>query len=585
MPGKMSLAKRLIGWGIAILTLYSATMVFVMVLSLASAYEKFQTISRAGVSEVLDSGKLQALAADTQRAASAAGDPSVRALEFIPWLGADIHAARVLSVGINETVQVLAPLVEQRDALSLQKSDLPKTLKALSQTTDSLESTIEKFNQNLKSVNPLELHFGLSPKVAKVQETITDVSLAINEGNPLLKTASLILNQPGKSRWFIATQNAAELRASGGLIGSYAILTIDNGKLHLDEFGADSKLLAKGNLDVSFQSGIENFWGADLTDWRDINASSHIPDDGQIIADAWKQKFQQKIDGVLFFTQGTVAHLVGAAGQVEVSGVTLNHENTVEFLTKEIYAKFPDVKKKNAVVSKLMEKLFKSLSSNQVDAVSLVKSLSNEKNVDDIFLWSSNRQTQQEIQSLGLSGEVPTLAGSDVIVEINNAGGNKLDAYLKTSYSYELGKCGIKTWEDLNGRESKVFIELTNLAPKTGLPKYVNPRLDLRKGQKYVPSSNREVISVYAPVGSTDENIRVDGQEEGATFSNYLNHPVYTFSVELMPGQTRLVEVSFIEPVSDSKGQDIQRKPSLRTQRTLAGTTSNVKFESFCPIG
>lgn len=581
----MSLARRLIGWGFTILVLYSATMVFVMALSLASAYEKFQTISQTGVSEALDPDIIRSLTNDTQRAASAANDLSVQALEYVPWLGADIHAARVLSIGLNETIQVLTPLVEQRDALSLKKSDLPKTLKALSQSTDALETAVERFDKNLRSVKPNDLHFGLSTKVAKVKQTISGVSLAINEGNPLLKTAALMLNQPGKTRWFIATQNAAELRASGGLIGSYAILTIDNGKIHLDEFGADSKLLARGKLKVSYQSGIENFWGADLTDWRDINASSHIPDDGAILADAWQQKFHQKIDGVLFFSQGTVAHLVGSAGQVEVSGQILNQENTVDFLTKEIYAKFTDVKKKNSVVSNLMEKLFESLSKSKVDAVNLVKSLSNEKNVDEIYLWSANPKTQQEIQSLGLSGEVPTTVGSDVIVEINNAGGNKLDAYLETSYSYELGKCGVKTWDDLNGRESKVFITLTNNAPKTGLPKYVNPRLDLRAGQKYIPSSNREVLSVYAPVGSTDEVILVDGLDEGATFSTYRGHPVYTFSVELTPGQSRTVEVTFIEPITDSNGLNTQRKPTLRTQRTLAGTTSRVKYESFCPLG
>lgn len=581
----MSRVRRLIGWGLAILVLYSATMAFVMLLSLTSTYEKLQTLSKGDLSESIDFEQLNSVALDTQRAASAASDPALRALEFIPWLGSDIHAARVLSTGLNETLKVLLPFVEQRDALGLNKAQLPKTLKALSLSTDSLEQAVERFDEALTSVKSNELHFGLEPKIARVKSLISDVSLAINQGNPLLKSAALMLNQPGKTRWFIATQNASELRAAGGLIGSYAILTIDDGKIHLDDFGADSKLLAKGQLNVSYASGIENIWGADFTDWRDINASAHIPDDGKILADAWKQKFGQKIDGVLFFSQGTVAHLVGSAGQVQVAGETLTHENTVDFLTKDIYAKFTDVKKKNAVVSKLMEKLFQDLTENKVDAANLLKSLSNEKNVDDIFLWSADRNTQQEIQRLGLSGEVPTAAGSDVIVEINNGGGNKLDAYLKASYTYELGKCGIKTWDDLNGRESKVFITLTNSAPKTGLPKYVNPRLDLRKGQKYVPSSNLEVISVYAPVGSTDEVILVDGQDEGATFSTYREHPVYTFSVELMPGQTRTVEVTFIEPVSDTSGKDIQRKPSFRTQRTLAGTTSSVKFESFCPIG
>lgn len=560
-------------------------MVFVMLLSLASGYEKFQTINVQSNNSSIDFEQIKSLAQDTQRAASASEDPTVRALEFVPWLGADIHAARVLSVGLNETLQVLTPLLEQRDALGLNKAELPKTLKALSESTDSLELAIERFDSNLKTVKPGDLHFGLESKVAKIKNTISSVKVAVNESNPLLKAAALILNQPGKTRWFVATQNAAELRASGGLIGSYAILTVDEGKIHLDQFGADSKLLARGKLDVEFESGIENFWGADLTDWRDINASAHIPDDGKIIADAWKQKFNQKIDGVLFFSQGTVAHLVGSAGQVEISGQTITQENSVEFLTKTIYAKFPDVKQKNSVVSKLMETLFKNLTEQKVDLTNLLKSLANSRNVDEIYLWSASRNTQQEIEHLGLSGLIPTASGSDVIVEINNAGGNKLDAYLKTDYSYELGKCGIKTWEELNGRESKIFITLTNTAPEKGLPKYVNPRLDLRPGQKYVPSSNREVISVYAPVGSTDETVLVDGQDEGANFTTYRNHPVYTFSVELMPGQTRTVEVTFIEPISDSSGKDIQRKPTFRTQRTLAGTSSSVKFDSFCPRG
>ena len=558
-------------------------MVFVMALSLASAYEKFQVLSAN--SKTIDFEKLNSLSQDTQRAASAAADPSVQVLEFVPWLGADIHAARVLSLGLNETLQVVTPLLEQRNALGLNQVELPNTLRALSQSTGSLEDAINRFDISLNTVNPGDLHFGLETKVAKVKSTISGMNLAVREGTPLLKTASLILNQPGKTRWFVATQNAAELRASGGLIGSYAILTVEDGKIHLDEFGADSKLLAKGKLQVEYPSGIENIWGADLTDWRDINASAHIPDDGGIIANAWKQKFNQKIDGVLFFSQGTVAHLVGSAGQVEIAGETLTQENTVDFLTKTIYAKFPDVKKKNAVVSKLMEKLFENLTREKVDLTKLVESLSNPQNVDDIYLWAASKETQEEIEHLGLSGSVPTSTGSDVIVEINNAGGNKLDAYLVSSYSYELGKCGIKTWDDLNGRESKVIITLTNTAPKKDLPKYVNPRLDMRPGQKYVPSSNREVISVYAPVGSTDEIVRVDGQEEGANFATYRNHPVYTFSVELLPGQTRTVEVTFIEPVSDTSGKSIQRKPTLRSQRTLAGTTSSVKYESFCPLG
>lgn len=582
---KWALAKRLIGWGTAIAVLYSLTMTFIMVFSLASAYDKVKAISAATDSKSLDLDALAGLERDSQRAASAGADPTVQLLELIPWLGDDIHAARVLSSGLGETVQVLSPLLEQREALSLKKADLPQTLKALSESTNSLEGAIERFSGELTNIEPENLHFGLGSKVQKAKDVIGDVRLAVNQGNPLLKTAAVLLNLPGETKWFVATQNASELRASGGLLGSYAILRISGGIVHLDQFGADSKLLAKGKLKVSFASGVENYWGADLTDWRDLNASSHIPDDGQIIVDAWKQKFNEKLDGVLFFSQGTVAHLVGATGQAKVGGEILTQENTVNFLTKDIYAKYTNVKKKNDIVASLMQVLFGNLSETKIDVANLLKSLANPTNEDKIYLWSSNEETQQSIQALGLSGEVSELPGSDVVIDLNNAGGNKLDAYLETSYAYELGKCGIKTWDDLNGRESKLVITLTNHAQKTGLPEYVNPRLDMRPGQKYVPGSNREVISVYAPVGATDEMILVDGEAEGATFFQYRNRPVYVFSVELLPGQTRKVEINFIEPVSDRHGNDIQRDPTLRVQRTLAGTQSTMKISSFCPVG
>jgi hypothetical protein len=578
-------AKRLFGWGAVILVLYSVTMAFVMVLSLASVYENFKSLSATVKNKSASQEKISALASDSQRAASAASDPTVQVLEFIPWIGSDIHAARVLSFGLNETVQSISPLLEQREALNLDKAELPQTLQALSQSTNALEVAIEDFDDQLLKVDPETLHFGLGPKILKAKTVISDVRLAVSEGNPLLKTAALLLNQPGETKWFVATQNAAELRAAGGLLGSYAILKISGGKVTLEQFGADTKLLAKGRLKVDFASGVDNFWGADLGDWRDLNVSSHIPDDGQIIADAWKQKFHEELDGVLFFSQGTVAHLVGAVGQANVEGETLTQENTVNFLTKEIYAKYPNVKKKNAIVSKLMTELFQNLSSQQVDSTSLLKSLANPMNEDEIYLWSAHEETQDNIAQLGLSGEVSDLPGSDVVVSLNNAGGNKIDAYLETSYSYELGKCGLKTWEDLDGREATVAITLTNHAPKTGLPAYVNPRLDLRAGQKYFPGSNREVISVYAPLGATDEVIFIDGKEDGAIFTEYRGRPVYTFSVELLPGQTRTVEVSFIEPVTDVNRNDIQRKPKLRTQRTLGGTSSKISASSFCAVG
>lgn len=586
IAGRFDRVKRLAVWGLVLVALYSVTMAFVMLFSLASAYEKFQVLTGPGsITQDFDTTKLQSLQNDARRAHSASDDITVAALEWLPWIGSDVHAARVLSVGLDENLQAIAPLVEQRDTLALGKSDLPKTLQALSNSMDYLDSAITRFDHNLEGVNANELHFGLAPKVQKLKDVIADVQLSVHEGNPLLKTAAILLNQPGKTRWFVATQNAAELRASGGLIGSYAVITIENGKISLTDFGADAKLLNKGKLNVAFESGIDNPWGGDLTDWRDLNVSSHIPEDGQIIIDAWEEKFHEKLNGVVFFTQGTVAHILGATGEVQVKGQVLNADNAVSFLTKDIYAKFTNVKIKNQVVSSLMKQLFGKLSTTKLDPTQLFASLANPENVDTIYLWSANKKIQTEIVQKGLDGSITSQNGSHVVVGLNNGGGNKLDSYLKTDYQYKLGRCGVKTWDDIAGRESTITIAITNQAPIKGLPSYVNPRLDLRTGQKWVPSSNREIVSIYAPIGTTDEQFFIDGKDEGAQSSSSEGHPLFILNVELKPGQTKTITMKFIEPIVDATGRELDSKPSFRTQRTLGGSVTNVISGELCKVG
>lgn len=586
VAGRFDKAKRLTAWGFVLLVLYSATMAFVMLFSLASTYEKFQSITESGsVTKTIDTAKLQSLQNDARRAHAASNDIIVMALEWLPWIGSDVHAARVLSVGLDENLQAIAPLIEQRDTLALGKSDLPKTLEALSNSMDSLDAAITRFDNSLDGVNSADLHFGLSSKVQKLKETIAAVQLSVHEGNPLLKTAAILLNQPGETHWFVATQNAAELRASGGLLGSYAVITIKNGKALLTDFGADAKLLDKGKLHVDFKSGIDNPWGGDKTDWRDLNLSSHIPEDGQIISDAWEEKFHQQLDGVVFLTQGTVAHLIGATGEIQVKGQSLDSRNAVSFLTKDIYAKFTNVKIKNQVVSSLMKQLFGKLATEKVNPTELFASLSNPENIDDIYLWSANKAVQEEIVQKGLDGGITNQAGSHVVIGLNNGGGNKLDSYLKTDYEYSLGMCGVKTWDDVAGRRATIRITLTNNAPTKGLPVYVNPRLDLRSGQKWVPSSNREIISIYAPVGTTDEQFLIDGIEDGAQSSTSQGHPLFVLSVELKPGQTRTVTMNFVEPTVDVNGRPLESKPTFRTQRTLGGSTNKVTGVEVCKVG
>src|SRR5205823_1159284 len=58
----------------------------------------------------------------------------------------------------------------------------------------------------------------------------------IRAADGLLRVLPQFAGATGTSRYFLAAENPAELRGTGGLISSYAILTISNGKISISPF-------------------------------------------------------------------------------------------------------------------------------------------------------------------------------------------------------------------------------------------------------------------------------------------------------------------------------------------------------------
>jgi hypothetical protein len=107
-------------------------------------------------------------------------------------------------------------------------------------------------------------------------------------------------------------------------------------------------------------------------------------------------------------------------------------------------------------------------------------------------------------------------------------------------------------------------VRVSNKAPKSGLPAYVTPRLDEDFGFAPRPKgSNRELISIYGPVGSEDAGFFVDGEEYFASAGIDRSHPVWVFDVELQPGESKVVKVKFLEPIAVQNGELLKGKPTL----------------------
>ena len=343
---------------------------------------------------------------------SAAKDPLVQLAGFLPIIGNDIKAASIVSSDgrlVLQGAQDVTNTANQLIKAGIGKTQLKDTalIASFRDGMSSMNEAVQKLNTDLQGIDANSLHFGLDSKVSQAKVAVAGLANASNRITPLVQVGTIVLEQPEKKRWFVAIQNLSEARATGGITGAYAILVADNGKVKLEEYGSDKTLLKMGGINYkNYPQELRDLWGVDLTDWRDINASAHVPYAARLLADGWQQHRNEKIDGVLFIGQGVVSELSGAVGDITVRGVTVGPANVIDFLSKDIYAKFTNVQVKDAVVGEIAKEMFSRVIAGKVQAGNFLKSAAADPTGDRIMAWSQDKAVQQQFAQYQVTGEI-----------------------------------------------------------------------------------------------------------------------------------------------------------------------------------
>ena len=532
-----------------------------------------QTISNAGsvsqktsVDEII---KLQSQAASQLvEAAAVVNDPLLAPIRWLPVVSSDFSAAKTLVLSLSGILEKSKPVLAALEDFAMSADSRVSDSKALTDNNLATKVTkiIDVVNRSRNSLEEIEtknLHFGLDSKIKLALSKLDELSIGLTHLKPLIAVLEPILANHEKQTWFVATQNLAEARGTGGILGSFALLEIKNGHPSLAGAGSDQDLDRLGRVDPkALPRSLQILWGGTPDEWRDINVSSHVPYFAKQIAETLSAK-KIKIDGVIVLGQGTVAQLVSATGGMNIDGVEVTGENIGDFLAKGIYAKYEDVGAKNAWVKEFMHTLFARLAKRNFDYSGIWSAATNTISGDRISAWANSKQLQARFLRDGVAGEVSSEPGSVAQISLNNAGGNKLDAYLELEATYSLGQCGVATDLGLPGRRAKLEMLISNKAPKSGLPKYVTPRADLFPGQKLILGSNRTLVSVYAPTDSTIDFFTLNGKTVFASQGFDHKHPVWVFDLSTKPGRSYRLIANWVEPTVDASGKNTQIAPRL----------------------
>jgi hypothetical protein len=374
---------------------------------------------------------------------------------------------------------------------------------------------------------------------------LTSLTHTVHSADIAARIAPELLGAHGARRCFMAFQNNAEARGTGGIPGAFAIVHADHGKVTFERFEPDSPLLTT-HVDLDLGRDFEQLfrgWGTE-TMYGNSNVSPHFPYAARIWLAMWAKHSGERLDGAFAVDPTALSYLLSVTGPATLPDRTqVNSGNVVNLSESTAYARYPtaqDNRKRKEFLVDLARGTSEKVLTTRAGLASLLRAAGRGAGERRLLAYSTDPAVEAELEQTSLSGALPTSPNPYVGLSIVNEAGNKLDYYLDRSVSWRRTGCG-------STRDVTVTIRLTNNAPARGLPSDVDGRHD-RHSYPVRPGDNRLDVSYYATAGAQMTGVTIDGRPGTAGTGTALGHPVFTMDVEVPRGRTTTVVLHLREP-------------------------------------
>ncbi len=509
-------------------------------------------------------GDLQALAVaqraasdDVAQARAAVDDPLWRLAAAVPVAGRSFAVVRESTIVAEQLVDdVLPPLLD--GATALEQGDL------LSDGAVDL-AVVAELGKAVRAAEPQALAASrraeampsslLPAPVADARESLVTQVQALAEGlsagRAALEIAPGMLGADGPRSYFLAVHNNAEARGTGGLVGAYAVLEVDQGRLTLERVGTnnDFRTAAEPVVDLGPEfserydvEAARRFWSAAVLtpDW---------PSAAAIMAGLWEEQSGDEIDGAIGVDPIAMSEILSVTGPARVGSRQIGASNVADFIMRDEYVEFPNPgPERDRVLADLAAGLYEKVSEGGYSGPAMLSALAAAAGTGHLQIWSERPAEQAVIEPFRVSGSLPAEPGAYLQVVSNNAAGNKVDYYVRRTVSYVRTEPGT----------ALASVELTNTVDASAVPPIVTGRLD-DPTFAVEPGQTRQLISIYAGVGQKVRRMFVDGVEVPADLGTEAGHGVGTVVVEIRPSSPTVVTAE----VSDPGGELTYRQQPL----------------------
>ncbi len=304
-----------------------------------------------------------------------------------------------------------------------------------------VRNNLVKAEEEINKIKIASLPEETKDKIIKIKTSLPIFIKAIDNYENNSHIFLELLGYYGPRKYLLLFQNNYEMRATGGFIGSYGLLQVNNGKINDFKiegiYHPDGQLTEKVVPPRPIQK-ISTAWSTHDANWfPDWRISS------QKIAWFYEKTGGPTVDGTIALTPEVIKKMLILTGPIEMKdyGKVITAKNFDE----EIRASIDSVDEKNQktdtqtenndpkkiladLAPKILNKLFST--KDPLQAIKLLKLIKNSLDEKHILLYSANEELEKKISTQGWSGEVLKTDKDYLMVINSNINGFKTDGVI-----------------------------------------------------------------------------------------------------------------------------------------------------------
>ena len=326
----------------------------------------------------------------------------------------------------------------------------------------------------LKNADVRVLPSDVRAKIEPLLATLPSVRQDLEQLRGLFGTLADLTGANGARRFALVFQNPNEMRPTGGFMGQFALIKVDDGRVErLDLksiYDASGQVVSRRTAPEGLNVVSETFTLHDANWYPEFSRST------EALLSFFAETGDPNVDGVIALNPEVINNVLAVTGPLDLPNVDLrvSEDNFVEEAQYEVAEKDPA--RDRAFFPSFAQALFTRLLNLERDRwPELFETLLLAVMRKDMQLHFETPRAQELAENLGVSGQLPPTNSDALALVYANIGGGKTDAFIEET------------------RSLKIEVE-----PQVVRHELTVTRKDTRTDQ-YKDKQNRQYVRLYVP--------------------------------------------------------------------------------------